>query len=96
MTTNALKLLELQASLKPGAMLFGSIPTDTMKRVGTRGGAPYFMIPRLGGATVDLAALRSTWRRYGRDAGYVESDHSYRLAAPPREKRPWLANVWRK
>jgi hypothetical protein len=54
------------------------------------------MIPRLGGATVDLAALRSTWRRYGRDAGYVESDHSYRLAAPPREKRPWLANVWRK
>lgn len=76
-------LRELQATLKPGGVLFSSNPRGE----GHEGwqGDRY-------GAWHDLAA----WRQYMSAAGFVELEHYYRPPGLPREQQPWLASVWRR
>ena len=76
-------LLELRACLKPGGVLFSSIPRGENEE-GWNGGRY--------GAYHDLEA----WRRFLSAARFVELTHYYRPAGLPREKQPWLASVWRK
>jgi SAM-dependent methyltransferase len=76
-------LRELQATLKPGGVLFSSNPRgENQESVnGERYGAYY-----------DLA----TWREYLDAAGFVELEHYYRPPGLPFDQQPWLASVWRK
>ncbi|MCX7256677.1 MAG: class I SAM-dependent methyltransferase [Polaromonas sp.] len=76
-------LKQLQASLKPGGVLFSSNPRGE----GQEGwnGERY-------GAYHDLPA----WRGFMSAAGFVELGHYYRPAGLPRAQQPWLASVWRK
>jgi SAM-dependent methyltransferase len=74
---------ELQASLKPGGVLFSSNPRGHNEEGWSAGRY---------GAYHDLEA----WRRYMERAGYVEIRHYYRPAGLPREQQPWLASLWRK
>jgi SAM-dependent methyltransferase len=76
-------LANLQATLKPGGVLFCSNPHGN----GQEGwnGDRY-------GAYHDW----QTWRRYVTAAGFVELAHYYRPTGLPREQQPWLASVWRK
>jgi len=76
-------LRELNATLKPGGVLFSSNPRGH----GEEGwnGERY-------GAFHDLDA----WRREMSQAGFVELEHYYRPTGSPREQQPWLASVWRK
>jgi len=76
-------LRELNATLKPGGVLFSSNPRGHNEE-GWNGGRY--------GAYYDL----ETWRRYLSAAGFVELIHYYRPAGLPREQQPWLASVWRK
>jgi len=76
-------LRELQASLKPGGVLFSSNPHGHNEE-GWSGGRY--------GVYHDL----DHWRRHVSAAGFVELDHYYRPAGLPREKQPWLASVWRR
>jgi len=75
-------LRQLRASLKPGGVLFSSIPHGHNEEGWSEGRYAVFHDPE-------------TWRRYGRDAGFVEIEHYYRPAGLPREEQPWLASVWR-
>ncbi|OHC64269.1 MAG: methyltransferase [Rhodocyclales bacterium RIFCSPLOWO2_02_FULL_63_24] len=76
-------LRQLQATLKPGGVLFSSNPRGNNEESisGERYGAYY-----------DLA----TWRSYLVAAGFTELEHYYRPAGLPREQQPWLASVWRR
>ena len=76
-------LKKLQATLKPGGVLFSSNPRGD----GQEGwnGERY-------GAFHDWPA----WRNYLLKAGFVELTHYYRPAGLPLEQQPWLASVWRK
>ncbi len=76
-------LCELNATLKPGGVLFSSNPRGN----GEEGysGARY-------SAFHDLA----TWRSHMSAAGFIELHHYYRPTGLPREQQPWLASVWRK
>jgi SAM-dependent methyltransferase len=76
-------LLDLQACLKPGGVLFCSNPRGDNAE-GWNGGRY--------GVYHDI----DTWRRYMSDAGFVELTHYYRPAGLPREQQPWLASVWRR
>jgi hypothetical protein len=76
-------LLELNASLKPGGVLFSSNPRGHNEE-GWNGGCY--------GAYHDL----ETWRGYVSAAGFVELAHYYRPTGLPREQQPWLASVWRR
>ena len=76
-------LLELRASLKPGGVLFSSIPRGSNEE-GWNGGRY--------GAYHDL----ESWRRFLSSAGFTELTHYYRPAGLPREQQPWLASVWRR
>ena len=76
-------LRELNATLKPGGVLFSSNPRGHNEE-GWNGGRY--------GAYHDL----ETWRRYLSAAGFVELIHYFRPAGLPREQQPWLASVWRK
>jgi SAM-dependent methyltransferase len=76
-------LLELQAALKPGGVLFCSNPRGHNEE-GWAGGRY--------GAYHDI----ETWRRYVSGAGFVELAHYYRPPGLPRERQPWLASVWRR
>jgi SAM-dependent methyltransferase len=76
-------LLELNASLKPGGVLFCSNPRGHNEE-GWSGGRY--------GAYYDLDA----WRSYLSAAGFTELEYYYRPAGLPREKQPWLASVWRR
>jgi SAM-dependent methyltransferase len=75
-------LCQLQATLKPGGVLFSSNPrgADDERWSGERYGAYH-----------DLAS----WRQYLSAAGFAELDHYYRPAGLPRDQQPWLASVWR-
>ncbi|MDP1613974.1 MAG: class I SAM-dependent methyltransferase [Sulfuritalea sp.] len=76
-------LRQLQATLKPGGVLFSSNPRgDNQESInGERYGAYY-----------DL----TTWRGYLTAAGFAEIEHYYRPPGLPREQQPWLASVWRR
>ena len=76
-------LLELRASLKPGGVLFSSIPRGANEEGWNNGRY---------GAYHDLEA----WRRFLSSAGFAELTHYYRPAGLPREQQPWLASVWRR
>lgn len=76
-------LQELRACLKPGGVLFSSIPRGNNEEGWKEGRYGVFHDPEL-------------WRRYGTAAGFVELTHYYRPAGLPREQQPWLASVWRR
>jgi len=76
-------LAELRATLKPGGVLFTSIPRGRNEEGWNRGRY---------GAYYDLA----TWRSQVSGAGFVELAHYYRPPGLPREQQAWLASVWRK
>jgi SAM-dependent methyltransferase len=76
-------LRELNATLKPGGVLFSSNPHGNNEEGWNRGRY---------GAYHDL----ETWRRYLSAAGFVLLAHYYRPAGLPREQQPWLASVSRK
>ncbi len=76
-------LLELNATLKPGGVLFSSNPRGHNEEGWTLGRY---------GVYHELEA----WRSYLSQAGFLELEHYYRPAGLPREKQPWLASVWRK
>jgi SAM-dependent methyltransferase len=76
-------LRDLHAALKPGGVLFASIPHGDNSEGWNRGRY---------GAYHDL----ESWRRYLTGAGFAELHHYYRPAGLPREQQPWLASVWRK
>lgn len=76
-------LRELQASLKPGGVLFSSNPRGANEEGWNRGRY---------GAYHDL----ETWRRHVTAAGFSELSHYYRPPGLPREQQPWLASVWRR
>ncbi|MBL8381902.1 MAG: class I SAM-dependent methyltransferase [Burkholderiales bacterium] len=73
---------ELHAALKPGGVLFASIPHGDNSEGWNRGRY---------GVYHDLVS----WRRYLAGAGFTELHHYYRPAGLPREQQPWLASVWR-
>ena len=75
-------LRALQATLKPGGVLFSSNP---------RGQGQEGWHGERVGAFHDLA----TWRRYMAAAGFAELEHYYRPVGLPREQQPWLASAWR-
>jgi len=76
-------LLQLYATLKPGAVLFSSNPRGRDDEGWNHGRY---------GAYHSL----ETWRGYVAAAGFVELTHYYRPPGLPREQQPWLATVWRK
>ncbi len=76
-------LRELYAALKPGGVLFSSIPRGGNEEGWTRGRY---------GAYHDLDA----WRSFMAGAGFTELEHYYRPEGLPREQQPWLASAWRK
>lgn len=76
-------LHELRATLKPGGVLFSSIPRGANEEGWTRGRY---------GAYHDIEA----WRSHLQGAGFSELEHYYRPEGLPREQQPWLASVWRR
>ncbi len=76
-------LLELNATLKPGGVLFSSNPRGHNEEGWGHGRY---------GVYHELEA----WRGYVSQAGFIELEHYYRPAGLPREKQPWLASAWRK
>ncbi|MGO9674343.1 MAG: class I SAM-dependent methyltransferase [Methylocella sp.] len=76
-------LLELHACLKPGGVLFSSIPHGNNEEGWSDGRYGVYHEPE-------------SWRRYVSAAGFVELAHYYRPAGLPRDRQPWLASVWRR
>ncbi|MFC3110584.1 class I SAM-dependent methyltransferase [Undibacterium arcticum] len=75
-------LRQLQATLKPGGVLFSSNPRGHNEEGWHQGRY---------GAFHDL----DSWRSYMTAAGFVELQHYYRPPGLPRAQQPWLASVWR-
>jgi SAM-dependent methyltransferase len=75
-------LLELHATLKPRGVLFSSNPHGRNEEGWYHGRYCVYH---------DLEA----WRRFMREAGFLELAHYYRPAGLPRDRQPWLASVWR-
>lgn len=76
-------LRELRAALKPGGVLFSSIPRGANDEGWNRGRY---------GAYHDIEA----WRDYLQSAGFIELEHYYRPEGLPRDQQPWLASAWRR
>ena len=74
---------QLQATLKPGGVLFSSNPRGQ--------GQEGWQAGRYG-VYHELA----DWRAFMTEAGFTELSHYYRPEGLPREQQPWLASVWRK
>jgi SAM-dependent methyltransferase len=74
---------KLQATLKPGGVLFSSNPRGDNSEGWS--GERY-------GAYHDLAA----WQTVVATAGFTEIEHYYRPEGLPREAQSWLASVWRR
>ncbi len=75
-------LLELHATLKPRGVLFSSNPHGHNEEGWYHGRYCVYH---------DLEA----WRRFMREAGFLELAHYYRPAGLPRDRQPWLATAWR-
>jgi SAM-dependent methyltransferase len=75
-------LLELHATLKPRGVLFSSNPRGHNEEGWYHGRYCVYH---------DLEA----WRRFMREAGFLELAHYYRPAGLPRDRQPWLATAWR-
>ncbi|OGI65681.1 MAG: methyltransferase [Candidatus Muproteobacteria bacterium RBG_16_60_9] len=76
-------LRELNATLKPGGVLFSSNPRGKNQEGWNQGRY---------GIYHDIDA----WRRFLSAAGFTELTHYYRPAGLPREQQPWLSSVWRR
>jgi SAM-dependent methyltransferase len=76
-------LSELNATLKPGGVLFSSNPRGNNDEGWNNGRY---------GAYHDLDA----WRGFMTGAGFIELTHYYRPEGLPPEQQPWLASVWRR
>ena len=76
-------LHELNATLKPGGVLFSSNPRGDNTEGWNRGRYA---------AHHDL----DSWRAFVEAAGFSELEHYYRPPGLPIEQQPWLASVWRK
>lgn len=76
-------LTQLNATLKPGGVLFSSNP---------RGNNDEGFHGERYGAYHDISA----WRQYMTAAGFTELLHYSRPAGLPLDQQPWLASVWRK
>ena len=76
-------LLQLQATLKPGGVLFSSNPRGDNSEGWSSGRY---------GAFHDL----ETWRGFMVAAGFIELTHYYRPEGLPYDQQNWLASVWRK
>jgi SAM-dependent methyltransferase len=74
---------ELRATLKPGGVLFSSIPRGTNEEGWSKGRY---------GAYHDLEA----WRAFMTGAGFTELEHYYRPEGLPIDQQPWLASAWRR
>jgi SAM-dependent methyltransferase len=74
---------QLHACLKPGGVLFSSIPRGQNQEGWVQGRYAVFH---------DLDA----WRGYVSAAGFAELSHYYRPSGLPREQQPWLASLWRR
>ena len=76
-------LRELHATLKPGGVLFSSIPRGNDEEGWNRGRYSVYHDPQ-------------TWLRCVAAAGFALLADYYRPPGLPREQQPWLATVWRK
>ena len=76
-------LSEIYAALKPGGILFSSIPHGN----GTEG---------WNNERYAVYHQPEAWRCYGEAAGFTELHHFYRPTGLPRDQQPWLASVWRR
>lgn len=74
---------ELRACLKPGGVLFSSIPHGHDEEGWNGGRYGVFHHP-------------DSWRRRLSAAGFTELAHYFRPAGEPRERQPWFASVWRR
>lgn len=77
-------LTELQATLKPGGVLFASNP---------RGPDVENDVPE---ERYGCYLSWETWRKIMESLGFVALEHYYRPPGKPRDEQPWLASVWRK
>jgi SAM-dependent methyltransferase len=76
-------LRRLHESLKPGGVLFASIPRGDNEEGWS--GPRYSRFHDLDG-----------WRGFMTAAGFVELEHYYRPDGLPRDQQRWLASAWRK
>lgn len=76
-------LRELAASLRPGGVLFTSLPRGENQEGFHGERYSHFW---------DLAS----WREVLTGAGFGELEHYYRPPGKPREEQPWLASAWRR
>lgn len=76
-------LRELRATLKPGGVLFCSIPHGSNEEGWHEGRYGVYHEP-------------ARWCRYLAAAGFGELIHYYRPAGLPRDQQPWFASVWRR
>jgi SAM-dependent methyltransferase len=74
---------QLRATLKPGGVLFSSIPHGHNQEGWNRGRYRVYHSP-------------DQWRRYVTAAGFVELAHYFRPDNRPRRQQPWFASVWRR
>jgi SAM-dependent methyltransferase len=76
-------LRALRATLKPGGVLFSSIPHGADQEGWSDGRYGVFHAPQ-------------SWRQFGSAAGFVELERYYRPSGAPPGAQPWLASVWRR
>lgn len=76
-------LRALHAALKPGGILFSSIPHGADQEGWSNERYGVFHAPE-------------SWRAFGSAAGFVEVERYYRPSGAPPGEQPWLASVWRR
>ncbi len=76
-------LRQIFACLKPGGVLFSSIPRGDDREGWNDSRWGVFHRPE-------------SWRRHVSAAGFAELTHFYRPDGLPRDQQPWFASVWRR
>lgn len=76
-------LQQLYATLKPGGVLFSSIPHGQDEEGWN--GQRYAVYHR-----------PEAWQAFLSNAGFIELEHFYRPAGLPRSQQPWFASVWQR